>query len=326
MLAPIDYSKDLLELGPAVNTDPEAPFRDCSTYFNDSCQQASVALHKISLTDQTHSHVARWLRRDEWTDHGIIVKPTGMMLQQFLGKQRRVMYDEEGHIKPAFLTLLYQWALNALSAMEFCHSHEIFVADFGAWAAWLASPEENLALTLFRPHHTHCTDEHDQPNIGELRLGPNFSAAQLEPLQRDWHWVGTHLSFTEKTDPFDWATFVYEIATGRHPFVGGRPWLSGVDPAFQHIDATSCWPVLEEEYLGDIVRKCWVHKHYGNATAVKRDLVAFLETKAWDVDAEDNLVSFDATTLPLEPPTPKAPQSPVDPELVESFVSAADDD
>lgn len=236
------------------------------------------------------------------------------------------MYDEEGRIKPAFLPLLYQWTLNALSAMEFCHPHEIFVADFGPWAAWLASPEENLALRLFGLHHAHFTDERDQPNIGELRLGPNFSAAQLEPLRTDWHWVGTHLSFTEKTDLFDWATFVYEIATGRHPFVGGRPWQSEVDPEFRYIDATGCWPVLEEEYLGDIVRKCWVRKHYENAAAVGRDLVAFLEIKGWCVDGEDNLVGFDATTLPLGPSTPEVPQSPTDPELVEGFVSAADED
>jgi hypothetical protein len=117
----------------------------------------------------------------------------------------------------------------------------------------------------------------------------------------DWHWVRCHPGFTEKTDLFDWATFVYEMATGQHPSKNGTGEEEQVDPELQRMDVTGSWPGLEAEYLGEFVRKCWVRRHYENAASVKRDLVVFLETKGWRVDGEDNLVGFDATTFPLAP-------------------------
>jgi hypothetical protein len=101
--------------------------------------------------------------------------------------------------------------------------------------------------------------------------------------------------FTVKSDLFDWASLVYQLATGKLPAeeeatagAGGRDEILG---RVRRRD----FPTLPSDLMGEIVRKCWMQE-YEDAEAIRRDVDVFLREAGSEVE-RNSLKGFDAAQL-----------------------------
>jgi hypothetical protein len=102
--------------------------------------------------------------------------------------------------------------------------------------------------------------------------------------------------FTIKSDLFDWATLVYQLATGK--LAAEKDVMTVSDAKWtvvlQRVRGQD-FPTLPRELIGEIVRKCWMQE-YEDAEAVGRDVESFLREAGFELE-EHSLKEFDTTQL-----------------------------
>jgi hypothetical protein len=101
--------------------------------------------------------------------------------------------------------------------------------------------------------------------------------------------------FTVKSDLFDWASLVYQLATGKLPAEEYAAAGGGVREVILGRARRRGFPALPRELMGEIVRKCWMQE-YEDAEAVRRDIKAFLKEAGFDVEG-DSLKGVDGAQL-----------------------------
>lgn len=74
----------------------------------------------------------------------MLAKPTGPTLVEFLTKQEEDLYRSDTVSVP-YMSLIFNWDLQALSGLAFVHSHNIIFNDLNMRTCWLS---KDLSLSL----------------------------------------------------------------------------------------------------------------------------------------------------------------------------------
>ncbi|EMR82244.1 putative serine threonine protein kinase protein [Botrytis cinerea BcDW1] len=175
---------------------------------------------------------------------------------------------------PLSLAIIYRWAFNTLSALQYLHSRDVVHHEFCSETLWL---EPDLSLSMLGLWGAHVG--HYCPNTGnqmtDIRLEERFVSFQ--------------------TDLFDWASWVYGLVTGK----GALAVLEGFEGGPNEMEeerrrrvAAKQFPVLGEEMLGAVVGKCWRSEYTSSMEAVD-ELKAFLEQMGFQCEENGDLVDFD---------------------------------
>jgi serine/threonine protein kinase len=218
----------------------------------------------------------------------ILAKPSGPPLVHFLARHKSTMYAEAAdgglpRILPRYIPLIYQWALQLLSGLSFVHSHSVIFGDICAEVCWLSSPSLDISLVGFLSAGFMVNKSGVIDPVEPLRDEP-FHHCNLMPFEDN--------TLTVQTDLFQWACFVYELATSFWP---GHA-QGSEDAEIKLLVERRTWPVLEKEYLGDIVKECWDGR-YDDIASLKSNLLTFLGNEGWKIKGEDELDGLNASEL-----------------------------
>lgn len=229
---------------------------------------------------EPHARLVPFKGRDPWTGFPILAKPSGPPLSIFLAEHRSAMYsqptgEEGGRILPQYRPLIYQWALHLISGLVFIGSHSVVFGDLRTDTCWLSQPGLALSLVGF------LDAGFRSPAIssGIQFNGTSWRDEPFHPLHVPRFQA---VVATVQTDLFLWGCLVYELMTGVWP--GSGPSTSRAQA--QEMLVTGQWPVLEEDYLGRIIRGCWENS-YEDAVGVMADLVSTLEADGFEIDGDD---------------------------------------
>jgi serine/threonine protein kinase len=200
-------------------------------------------------------------------------------------------YAPTTRLQLSFLPLAYQWALHIISGLEFIHSHEVVLGNLDLTNCWLASdPRSSLSLVGFL-------------NAGFKYVKQWSALYAADQDQNDWkgflplgHYRNAPV--TRQTDLFWYGCTVYELMTGSWPATQDS--LMRIRECtveeLAGMFTTRGWPVLETEYMGAIVHRCW-NDEYASAEEVKAAVRSFLQGLGWEVEGNDDLKGFCATDL-----------------------------
>lgn len=138
--------------------------------------------------------------------------------------------------------LVYQWALHLISGLSFVHSKEVVFGVLSLSHGWLTA-EAHLSLSL----------------VGFLNAG--FWNTTWGRRWHDGDFInagcfrpqGDEDKPAMQNDLFLYGYAVYELMTRDWP--GHRSEMA--TRKIENMVASKRWPVLESEYMGEIVRKCW---------------------------------------------------------------------
>jgi hypothetical protein len=191
------------------------------------------------------------------------------------------MYTEpvdapSSRVRPEYLPLVYQWALDIISGLVSVHSHDVVFGEISVVQCWL---DADYRVSL----------------VGFMNAGFLDKERWHTMVEAEWDsWYDQWLSQrkpSKETDLMMLGYVLYELMTAYVCRLGMRSWkkVAGDVPRHQ-------WPRLETKHMGDIVRKCW-NGEYVDAEEVKVDLKRFLEGKGWEIDADDKLKGLDAAVL-----------------------------
>jgi hypothetical protein len=218
-----------------------------------------------------HPRLVRFIVRDAWTALPILEKPWST-LDGFLEERYDAMYAPRGeggrgsYLKPAYRPLIFQWALQVLTALSFIHSKDVILGDLHTHVCWLQSPDSICILgfldavymePMYAMRFTNDTWGCEYNFPFHPSLIPNKGHGPGGRWDRDLA--------TVQTDLFLWAGLVYELLTGTWP-ANER----GLDEVRAML-TNKIWPRLGEEKLDRIMTKCWEYG-YGSADEVKADL------------------------------------------------------
>jgi serine/threonine protein kinase len=228
-----------------------------------------------------------FLRRDPWTALPIVAKPSGPTLDGFLAEYNGSIYsslnNSASRVLPTYRPLIYQWALQLISGLEFIHSKQVIFGDMGTCHCWLSS---SLSISI----------------VGFLEAGfnPSIYGGMICPGETSKIWAfhplaglrGKEAEPTYQTDLFLWGCMVYRLMTGFWP--GDRLGKSSRD--LELMAPRKEWPALERECMGRIIHKCW-NQEYQNAAEIKKAVSLFLEQEGWEIENGDDLAGFVASEL-----------------------------
>ncbi|KAL4735666.1 hypothetical protein BDV11DRAFT_173604 [Aspergillus similis] len=217
-----------------------------------------------------HPRLVRFIARDPWTALPILEKPWST-LEGFL-ERYNAMYAPRGecgsrsYLKPPYRPLIFQWALQVLTALSFIHSKDVIIGDLHTHVCWLQSPDSICILgfldavymePMYAMRFTNDTwgREYSFPFHPSLITGEGNGPGGRWDRDRA----------TVQTDLFLWAGLLYELLTGAWPAKG-----RGLEEVRAML-TNKLWPRLGEEKLDRIVTKCREHG-YGSADEVKADL------------------------------------------------------
>ncbi|RDW89927.1 uncharacterized protein DSM5745_01702 [Aspergillus mulundensis] len=247
-----------------------------------------------------HPRLVQFRGRDPWTALPILQKPAAT-LAGFLDEHRASMYayaagddteaepsGSEKHngnarlylkLNPAYRPLIFQWALQLLSALGFIHARNVILGDLHVHTCWLSAPDFSISILGFLDavymepmHGTRYTNESTWGSEYNFPFHPRLIPGRGTGPGGRWD----RDVATAKTDLFLWAALVFELLTGCWP-AGDRN-LEDV----KGILARGLWPRLGEGGLDGILGKCW-DLGYADADEVKRDLVLVVEGEGWEV-------------------------------------------
>lgn len=202
-------------------------------------------------------------------------------MDQLLKEHGEKMYTAPLHapssrVKPKYLPLVYQWALQIISGLVFVHSHGIIFGDVSTEYCWLSS-DHSLSLVAFL---NAGWGDGLVPGNWE-GIYDSYPAQQKDP--------------TMETDLMLYGWVVYELMTAYHPAIRSRhmrPWKKRpVDEPPRH-----AWPQLQDEFMGDIVHKC-CSGGFKDAEQVKTAIMEFLGARGWDVDDRLRVKGLETSTL-----------------------------
>jgi serine/threonine protein kinase len=222
----------------------------------------------------------RFKRRDPYTAFPVLARPSGPTLVRLLDEHGATMYSSpvdapSSRILPEYLPLVYQWALDIITGLDFVHSHDVIFGEVSPNQCWLDS---NYRVSL----------------LGFINAG--FLDKQRWSAVVESDWEDEQLSKglpTRETDLMLFGYVVYELMTAYAPAIrsGMRPWKNRNVNVPKHQ-----WPRLETAYMGDIVRKCWSGE-FASTEEVKTAVVDFLKGLGWEIDADDRLKGLDTKVL-----------------------------
>ncbi|KAK9775251.1 putative Protein kinase domain-containing protein [Seiridium cardinale] len=241
-----------------------------------------------------HRRLVPFVRRDAWTGFPVLARPSGSPLKQFLAEHKLELYPQAliqsaaCRVVDRCRPLVYQWALHALSALAFMHSHDLICGDFNEDLCWLsASPSLSLSLVGFPFAGYRRHDHGSRYYEAEFYGGDTFSEMGLGPARG-----GRRPSPTRQFDLYQWACMVFRLMTSYFP--GDRMGLNETEIA-SLVSRKAC-PVLEPEFIGNIVRKCW-NGDYSSAEEVKGAVISFVEEQGWLINGGDDLRGLKAAEL-----------------------------
>ncbi|KEQ60474.1 uncharacterized protein M437DRAFT_68022 [Aureobasidium melanogenum CBS 110374] len=254
----------------------------------------NVLVHeKLNAAESSCARIVRYKGRDAATAFPLLEKPGGGPLNKFLALHRARMYPEAhdneadsdsietSFIASTYLPLVYRCALQILSALSEIHRNGIIHMD-------IVSPDcfwlyEDLSIALVGFQSADFVSLKGERVQGNAHCGEEFR----------YPWVRTtqHERPTAKVDLFDWATLIYTLMTDRSP-VDGRVVHNA---EMEEIISTGSLPVLEEEKLGHLVKKCWLGE-YKSASEIMADLKVFLTQRGFKVE-EDDIRGYDFRTF-----------------------------
>ncbi|KAK6086022.1 hypothetical protein SCUP515_00382 [Seiridium cupressi] len=241
-----------------------------------------------------HRQLVPFVRRDAWTGFPVLARPSGSPLKQFLAEHKLELYPQAliqfaaCRVVDRCRPLVYQWALHALSALAFMHSHDVICGDFSGDLCWLsASPSLSLSLVGFPFAGYRRHDHSSRYYEAEFYGGDAFSEMGLGPARG-----GRRPSPTRQFDLYQWACMVFRLMTSYFP--GDRMGLNETEIA--SLISRKAWLVLEPEFMGDTVRKCW-NGDYNSAEEVKGAVISFVEEQGWLIDGGDDLQGLNAAEL-----------------------------
>jgi serine/threonine protein kinase len=195
----------------------------------------------------------------------------------FIEQSRAAMYRtpldvESSLILASHRPLVYQWALHIISGLSFIHDHGIFFGDLDLEQYWLCS-DSHLSLSLIGFVHAAFW----RSTNGTWYDGSQNHVPLFHPLK--------HQSKpTTQTVLFLYGCVVYELMTGAWP----RDRLtSKTGPETRMMIPYKEWPPLQDEHMGEIVRKCWAGG-FADAKQLKAEGVAFLEGLGWCIEGDDD--------------------------------------
>ncbi|RFU32962.1 hypothetical protein B7463_g3383, partial [Scytalidium lignicola] len=250
--------------------------------------KTTALYEEITARVTLHPRIAKFLHRDPWSTFPILAKPSGPPLVDFLAKQRSAMYSTpvDGalpRVLPQYRPLIYQWSLQLLSGLSFLHSRSIIFGDPRVETCWLALPSLDLSLIGFL-----------DAGYLSLKSGIKYdgSSWRNEPFHPCHIPKFNSVVPTMQTDLFLWGCLIYELMTTFWPGHGQGKQSEDI----QQMIIRRMWPVLENDYLGDIVRKCWEHE-YEDILSLRRDVIAFITNDGWEIEGEDGLGGFRADEL-----------------------------
>ncbi|GIJ84580.1 hypothetical protein Asppvi_003427 [Aspergillus pseudoviridinutans] len=192
------------------------------------------------------------------------------------------MYNAD-HLVPSYRPLIYQRALHLISGLSFVHSKDIVFGDLRIEVCWL---EKELSLLLLG----FLDAVYKVPGFSKryINQGGRYEYEPFHPChKRPWD----SLLATPQTDLFVWGCLIYQLMTGFWP----KHERQRSDAEIRALFLNRQWPLLETQYLGGVVRKCWDYG-YRDAEHLKTDLIRFLTDEGWEVDG-DELRGFRATDL-----------------------------
>jgi serine/threonine protein kinase len=205
--------------------------------------------------------------RDPWTALPILAKPSNLPLNEFIEQQRTVMYNAPldavtSRILPSYRLLAYRWALHIADGLTFVHAHDVIFGDLDLSQCWLSSDADlSLSLAGFVHASFKYRARWDRV-IPAYRTNPNG----FHPLEHQ-------REATKQTDIFLFGCVLYQIMTGFWPATQSE--LSGWQQEASLI-LQQAWPLLEEEYMGEIVHKCWNNK-FTSTEQLKAAIAFFLQ-------------------------------------------------
>lgn len=267
---------------------PDASWRE--SYLAKRCFKTTVAYEQISSSSaHLHSRIVPFIRRDPWTGFPILARPSGPPLDRFLDQNRKSIYDEASHrVRVTHRPLVYKWALQLVSALEFVHAQDIILGDLDTAHCWLSS-SPTLSLSLVGFLDSSFWDK----SSGILYLGDSTSSEPFHPLNNRQPGARRAPEPSMQTDLFLWGCVVYELMVGHwpgHEEGANRSWDD-----MSHMISRQEWPILEREYLGEVIMKCWTGR-YSSSQSLWKDLLEVLRERGWRVNAGDDL-QFDASPL-----------------------------
>jgi serine/threonine protein kinase len=219
----------------------------------------------------------------------VLQHPSGPPLEAFLSQHEKSLYpcssNSGSRISPTYLPLLLQWSLQLLSSLTFIHAHGIIFGDLSLSTCWLSSVAQHLSLSLLGFVSAEIRDEYDALNVGSVYSGHRFRLTEVQPGR-----------FTIRSNLFDWATLVYELATGMR--LAEEEAMAESDGDWRVLlkrVRDQDLPILPRELMGEIVRKCWMQE-YVDAEAVRWDVESFVREAGFEVE-EHSLRGFDAAQL-----------------------------
>lgn len=256
----------------------------------------SFSLAKVDTSERAIqlSHFPRFIRPDAWTGFPVLARPSGPPLRQFLAEHKLELYPQTliqsaaCRVVDRCRPLVYQWALHALSALAFMHAHDVVCGDLSEDLCWLSAlPSLSLSLIGFPFAGYRRHDRDGRYYEAEYFSGDAFSDMGLGPAQ------GRHRpSPTRQSDLYQWACMIFRLMTSYFP--GDRMGLNEIEIA--SLASRKAWPVLEPEFMGDIIRKSW-NGDYNSAEEVKRAVISFVEEQGWLISDGDDLQGFNAADL-----------------------------
>ena len=163
--------------------------------------------------------------------------------------------------------LYYRWALQALSAVSFLHSHGILTKGFGYKNVWLRS-DFSIALTGFV---NSLIDGKQPPEFEEHDQGCWVG-------DYDWNYDDEYFGSTPREDSYYWAIWVFELLTP-----GSLECVKTPAPFYECHQTFDAWKTenqalrrkiladLDHDPLGPILWKAW-SSEYDNAEEVAEDV------------------------------------------------------
>ncbi|KAF3004589.1 hypothetical protein E8E14_006274 [Neopestalotiopsis sp. 37M] len=267
----------------------DALWRD--SYASMLCWKTCLIYKQI---DAAHPRVVPFIRPDAWTGFPVLARPSGPPLRQFLEEHKLEIYPQAliqsaaCRVVDSWRPFVYQWALHALSALAFMHSHDVVCGDFSEDLCWLSAPP-SLSLSVvgfpFAGYHRH--DRGSRYYEAEFYGGCTFSESGFGPAQGRGR-----PSPTRQSDLFQWACMVFRLMTSYFPEAH-----MGLDRnQLALLISWKAWPVIETKFMGVMIRKCWSWE-YNSAEEVKRDVIALVKEQGWSIINGDELQGLDAIGL-----------------------------
>ncbi|KAF1988218.1 hypothetical protein K402DRAFT_452932 [Aulographum hederae CBS 113979] len=243
----------------------------------DGCYKTCIAYEKIG---ENHEAIVEYRGRDPSTGFPLLAKPTGPPLDIYISQNREKIWPPgRRSVAAESFPLVISWALQALAALAFLHSKEVYFGSLGAHACWL---QEDISIKLVGFVDADFVDGYGEKNVGLRQCGPDFTFEEDE-------------SGTVQNDLFDWASMVYGFVTGVH--VDEAPdWVQG--------STRSVPNVSEEGDLGMILTNCWKAQYQSASElvpveSIKEDEADVFDGKIIPVLQADYCCRFILTNAPM---------------------------